>query len=75
MNYIVLEGIGLYIVLIMILLLLVITVGCIICLILSDNRRLILEDLLLDENEKVRDLSKQNFLLKLKCGEFDIDEK
>lgn len=75
MSYIVLEGVSLCLVLIMIVLLLVISIGCVICAILSDKRGFILEDLLLVENEKVRKLTKENFVLKLRCGEFDIDEK
>ncbi|MBQ6884357.1 MAG: hypothetical protein IJN56_01315 [Clostridia bacterium] len=75
MNYIVLEGLGFYLVLIMVILMLLISIGCVIYAVLSDKRGFILEDLLLANNEKVKKLTKENFVLKLKHGEFDIDEK
>lgn len=75
MNYIVLEGLSLYVFLVVIILILVISIGSIICAILSDKRLFVLENLLLTQNEKVRTLIKENFILRLKCGEFEIDEK
>ena len=75
MNYIVLEGLSLYVFLVVIILILVISIGSIICAILSDKRLFVLENLLLTQNEKVRNLIKENFILRLKCGEFEIDEK
>ena len=75
MNYIVLEGVALRLVLAMIILMLLISIGCLICVILSDKRVFILENLLSREREKVNNLIKENFILKFKSGEFDIDEK
>ena len=75
MNYVVLEGISLYLVLIMIVLILAISIGCVICVILSDKRGFVLENLLIKERKKVCVLVKENFVLKLKCGEFEIDEE
>lgn len=75
MNYVVLEGISLYLVLTMIILTLAISIGCLICVILSDKRIFILENKLLQEKEKFNKLMKENFVLKIRCGEFDIDEK
>ena len=75
MNYIVLEGIGLYLVVIMLVLILAISIGCVVCVILSDKRGFILKNLLMNERKKVFELTKENFVLSLKCGEFDIDEE
>ena len=75
MNYIVLEGTSLYLVMIMIAILMFITLGCILFVIVSDKRGFVLKSLLAKEKEKVMNLSKENFVLRLRCGEFDIDEK
>ncbi len=75
MNYIVLEGISLYVFLIVIILLLLISIGCIVCAILSDKRLFVLENLLLWKNDRIRGLIKENFILRLKYGEFEINEK
>lgn len=75
MNYIVLEGISLYLFLTLVILLLLISLVSLICAVLSDKRNFILGNLLLRENNKVRNLVKENFVLKLKCGEFRVDEE
>lgn len=75
MNYIVLEGLSLYLFLLLVILLLLISVGSLICTILLDKHMFILEKLLYKENGKVKNLLKENFILKLKYGEFDIDEE
>lgn len=75
MNCIILEGIMLYIFVAIVIALLLISLGCIFYAILSDKREYFLIDLLSREKEKVKKLSKQNFILKIKCGELYIDEK
>lgn len=74
MNYIVLEGASLYLFLTLVILMLLISIGCLLCAVLSDRRNFILGNLLMQENNKVRTLAKENFVLKLKHGEFDVDE-
>ncbi len=74
MNYIVLEGMSFYLFFMLMILLLLISLGSIICAVLLDKRNFVLGNLLLAENNKVRQLVKENFVLKLKCGEFDFDE-
>ena len=75
MNYIVLEGISLYLVLVLTVLLLAISTISLICTVLSDKRIHILETLLYKESEKVKYLSKKIFVLQIKNGDIDIDEK
>lgn len=75
MNYIVLEGASLYLFLALIILLVLVAVGCLICAILTDKRNYILGSLLSKENHKVKILHKENFILKLKSGEIDINEE
>lgn len=75
MNYIVLEGISLYLFLALVIFLVLISLVSLICAVLSDRRNFIIGNLLLRENNKVRNLIKKNFVLKLKCGEFNIDEE
>lgn len=75
MNYIVLEGMSLYLFLILIILLLLISIVSLICAILSDKRNFALEGLLSKNNDRLKLLTKENFILKLRCGDFDIDEK
>ena len=74
MNYIILEGITLYIFLIITLLQFLISIGCIICATMSQRRESVIKNLFLNEKEKLVYLEKENFLLRLKSGEFDIDE-
>lgn len=74
MNYIVLEGVSLYLFLMLVILLLLISLGSVICMMLLDKRNFVLGNLLSEEINKVRLLIKENFVLKLKCGEFDFDE-
>lgn len=75
MNYIVLEGIGLWITLFIITVMLIISLVSLICVVLADKKIFVLETLLRKENEKVKFLLKKNFILQLISGEFDIDEK
>ncbi len=74
MNYIVLEGVSLYLFIILVILLLLISVGSLICVALIDKRKFIIENMLLIEKENIRRVIRENFVLKLKCGEFDFDE-
>ena len=74
MNYIVLEGLSLYLFFILVVLLLLVTLGSLICVAVIDKSKFALGYMLLIENNKVRQLDKENFVLKLKCGEFDFDE-
>ena len=75
MNYFVLEGIGLYALYAVLVLLVTVAIGSIICVIITDRRNLMLEQLLLKEKEKVRFLHRENFILKLKSGEINFDEE
>lgn len=75
MNYIVLEGISLYLFLILILLLLFITIVSLICVMLSDRRNFVLKGLVLKSNDRLKLILKENFILKIRCGDFNIDEK
>lgn len=75
MEYIVLEGVTLYIIVALIALLLLITFGSLICVVLLDKSKFTVTNLLLRENEKVKILLKENFVLRLRCREFNIDEK
>lgn len=74
MNYIVLEGLSLYLLFILVVLLLLISAGSLICVAIIDKRKFILENILLRKKENIRRVIKENFVLKLKCGEFDFDE-
>ncbi len=74
MNYIVLEGLSLYLFFVLVVLLLFVTLGSLICVAVIGKRNFALGNMLLTENNKVRQLVKENFVLKLKCGEFDFDE-
>lgn len=75
MNYIVLEGLTLYSFLILVVLLLIIATVSLICVVLSDKRNFVLCSLLSRENSRVRNLLKENFVLKLKYGELNVDEE
>lgn len=75
MNYIVLEGVSLYLVLALIIILLLICLCCLICVMLSDKRVFLLENLLLRKIDEIKSLNRKNLMLKIKCGELDIDEK
>ena len=75
MNYIVLEGISLYMFLALVILLVLISIASLIIAISADNRNSILAKLLTDEQRKVRLLLKANFKLKLKHGELDFDDE
>lgn len=74
MNCIVLEGVCLYIFLALIILLTVISALCLICAIVADRRIFCLENIVIAEKCEAQRLNNENFILKLKCGEFDIDE-
>lgn len=75
MSYIVLEGISLYIFLLLIILLVLISFVCIAYATLSEIKNNRLADILQKETKKVKKLFKENFILKLKCGEFNTDDK
>lgn len=75
MNYIVLEGVSLYIFLILLLLLVLITVWSLIFVVITDRKNFVLGELFMKEHKKVRILVKENFILKLRYGEIDIDEE
>ena len=75
MNYIILEGFGLWIVLFFILLLLVIAFISLTCVVLYDKRIENLETQLYNESKKVKRLFRKNLELSFKSGELDIDEK
>lgn len=73
MNYIVLEGVSLYLALLLIILLVAVAIVSLICAVLTDKRNFILDNLLTKENAKVKILVKENFILRLKCGEIDFE--
>lgn len=75
MNFIILEGISLYLFLILLILLFLISLGCLIYSILADRRICFLENLLEAEKRKVQFLNKRNLILKIKCGEFEFYEE
>ncbi len=75
MDYIVLEGISLYVFLVLIMLLLIISLVSLICAVLTDRRNFILENLIQREKSQKSKLVKENFILKLKHGELNIDEE
>lgn len=75
MNCVILEGISLYLALILIVLLMAISFVSLVCTILSDKRIFMLETLLYKESEKVKYLMKRIFVLQLRNGEIDIDDK
>ncbi len=75
MNYIVLEGVSLYLVWSLIIILLLICLCCLICVVLSDKRLFILENLLSRKNEEIKSLNRENLMYKIKCGELDINEE
>lgn len=74
MNYIILEGFGLWIVLFFILLLLVIAFISLTCVVLYDKRIENLETQLYNESKKVKRLFRKNLELSFKSGELDIDD-
>lgn len=75
MNYIVLEGISLYLFFILIILLLFITIVSLICVMLSDRRNFMLKGLLLKSNDRLKLMAKENFILRIRCGDLILDEK
>ncbi len=75
MNYVVLEGGSLYLVLALMILLLLIALCALVCAMLSDKRGFFLKNLLTSKNCEIKYLTRENLMLKIKCGEFDIDEE
>lgn len=75
MNYIVLEGISLYLSLIFVFLLVLLSVACLIYAIIADKRSFINQELLKCEIAKNKLLTKANLMLKIKYGEFDENDK
>lgn len=74
MNYIVIEGIGLYLFLALILALVLLSIACLICAAYADRRSFIIFELLKRETLKNKMLSNANFKLKLKYGELSTDD-
>ena len=72
MNCIVLEGVTLYIFLILVVLLMMVAVISLVCSIVGDKRNFAITNLFLQEQETVRRLARENFILKIRCGEFEI---
>ena len=75
MNYIVLEGVSLYLFLALVLFLLIISLCCLVCVVLSDKRLFILNNVLSSKNIEIIKLNRENLILKIRCGELDIDEQ
>ncbi|MBR3592371.1 MAG: hypothetical protein IKL46_05915 [Clostridia bacterium] len=73
MNCIILEGIGLWIAVILVVLLLTVLLVSLLCVVWSDKKITSLEAQLRDKDIKLSLLLRKNFLLNLKYGEFDID--
>ena len=71
MNYIILEGIGLYLFLVLVILMFLISLFSLFCSVVAEKCNSELNDLLLEEKDKVKRLVRENFRLKVKCGEFD----
>lgn len=75
MNYIILQGVGLYLFLVLVLLMFLISLGSLFCSVISEKCNNNLNMLLSEEKEKVKFLNRENIRLKLKCGEFESNEK
>ena len=73
MNCIILEGIGLWIAVILVVLLLTVLLVSLLCIVWSDKKITSLEAQLRNKDIKLSLLLRKNFLLNLKYGEFDID--
>ncbi len=73
MNCIILEGIGLWIAVILVVLLLTVLLVSLLCVVWSDKKITLLEAQLRNKDIKLSLLLRKNFLLNLKYGEFDID--
>lgn len=71
MNYIVLEGIGLYLFLVLVILMFLISLFSLFCSAVAEKCNGDLNERLSEEKEKVKFLIRENIKLKLKCGEFD----
>lgn len=74
MNYIVLEGISLYIFLVVTFFLLVTAVVSLICAMVSDRHRFCLETVIDRKNNEIGYLVRENLVLKIKCGDLEIDD-
>ena len=73
MNCIILEGIGLWIAVVLVVLLLTVLLVSLLCVVWSDKKITSLEAQLRNKDIKLSLLLRKNFLLNLKYGEFDID--
>lgn len=73
MNCIILEGIGLWIAVILVVLLLTVLLVSLLCVVWSNKKITSLEAQLRNKDIKLSLLLRKNFLLNLKYGEFDID--
>ncbi len=74
MNCIVLEGVSIYLTVILLVLIISISFACIICAVNADRRLFTVNEMLKTEREKNEILNKENFRLKLKYGELNCDE-
>ena len=74
-NYILLEGIEMYVFLFLIIVLTLISLIGLIAAINSDNKADKLKTLLYEEREKTITLNRENMRLKLKYGELKVGEK
>lgn len=74
MNCIILEGMSLYLFLLLIVLLLVISIVCLINTVIADKRSYTLTTELEQEQQKTQMLLKHIFRLKLIYGDFDIND-
>lgn len=74
MHYIFLEGIGIYLFFILVFWLFLSALGCLIFAIRTDKRNFELLNLLIYKNEIIKKLSKENFILKLKHDELEVDD-
>lgn len=74
MNFIILEGMSLYLFLILLALMLLICLGSLVCTILADKKIHLLNNLLKTEEQKVAYLNQENLKIKLKYGELEQGE-
>lgn len=74
MNLIILEGPRLYWFLALILLTFIILFTTLMVAIVMARRNMYFERVILNEKKEISNLKRENFILKLKCGDFEIDD-